>query len=95
MKLAELQDKHKDASLCVADEVPMWGRKMTGHRSRRFDDIFNHGAAASAQDTGVPQYGQVPTFVWWGDPKQLEPVLDLPLATTPGHSGLAQLSKAT
>jgi len=92
--LAALQNKHAAAILGMADEFSMWGQNMHGHYVRRLDDVLDHGSAASVQDAVVPQYGNLPAHLHFGDPKQLEPVLDPSLSAPAGSSAIRRVGKA-
>jgi hypothetical protein len=93
LELAANQTKYVHAELGMADEISMWGQKMFGHYVRRLDDVLNNGAAAS--DTSlVPAYGNLRAHISFGDPKQLEPVLDPSLAAPAASSAIARVGKA-
>jgi len=94
MALGVLQEKYEHAVLLLADEASMWGQKMTGHFSRRIDDTFSRGAAATTGGEPTrPRFGNVPALVLFGDFKQLEPVLDPPLNAPAGASAIAEFGK--
>ena len=94
MALGVLQEKYEHAVLLLADEASMWGQKMTGHFARRVDDAFSQGAAATTDGEPThPRFGNVPGLVFFGDFKQLEPVLDPPLNAPAGASAIAEFGK--
>jgi hypothetical protein len=76
LRLTGLQDKYKKLFLLAADEVSMWGQVLIGNFVSRLDEVLNKGECAKDDEATIPQHGGVPLFIWWGDQKQLPPVLD-------------------
>jgi hypothetical protein len=79
LKCAQLQQKYSNTVLGCLDEIGMWGRLLLGHFASRCDEVFNLGVCADVggqeSDNGV-QLGGVPAMLFFGDHKQLPPVLD-------------------
>ena len=92
LRLAELQKRSEGVVLVTIDEFSMWGQNMFGHYLRRLDDCLNNGAAAS-EEAAVPAFGNLDAHFSFGDPKQLDAVLDPSLSAPAGSSAIKRMGK--
>lgn len=80
------QREFADTEVVLVDEISMWGCKMHGHFVRRLDEVCHYGAATSVADVTEVAFGHLSCVVYFGDFKQLPPVLDTPLYKQVPHT---------
>jgi hypothetical protein len=90
-KLLNLQRAFAPLFLLNADESSMWGQLLLGNYVSRLDACLSRGAHASEDEVDVPAFGGVPLHIFWGDQKQLPPVLDKPGYSASGASKMENL----